>query len=67
MYEMLVKCVFTFNLNFLMVYPIEGRSTKLTHDVTIFHDVISCELIRDDLSDDVPLLFYVENLRRGRM
>ena len=68
MYEMLVKCVFTFNFNFkiLMVYPIEGRSTKLAYDVTIFHDVIRCELISEDVNDDVPFHFYVEKSNRAK-
>ena len=64
-----MKCLLNAFLHLILIlkYPIEGRSTKLTYDVTIFHDVISCELISDDVHDDVSLHFYVENLYRARV
>ena len=57
-----MKCLLNAFLHLILKYPIEGRSTKLTYDVTIFHDVISCELISEDVVCDVSFHFYVENL-----
>ena len=57
-----MKCLLNAFLHLILIYPIEGRSTKLTYDVTIFHDVIRCELISEDVVDDVSFHFYVENL-----